>query len=263
MKAQSLISVVSTDLLRVVFFCLSRALPIYRTNAQRSGIARPENVECASAVLLLTTMLDSHLTRLMWFHPKGLTTAAALMKKVASYLATPVHEPLRRQLDEVVAVRDAVTHAHLWESTPQQDDTEEIVSNEWRITGLTATTSRLERTVDLGARAITTRELGLNVIPTNVGVCDVAKALVVVCRAMRELEHEYGNPAAWVGPVPSAEEIVAVFLDTHGDDNLEGWIAGLLRKLHEPHLSEIIDLFGLGTVQLNGRLEFTAISRVH
>jgi len=251
----------STGLLKVVFSCLATALPVYRRNAKRPPPAGPENVECAAALLLLTTMLDSHLTRLMCLAPReGLTTEAMLSQKVDTYLSGDNHAQLRSHLDEVVAARDAVTHAHLWDRATEHDADSRLLSDSWSISARTHRTSRLKRTVDLASGATTSRTLAMNVVPTNVDLYDVAKALIVVCRVMAELEHEHGNPAAWIGPFPSAEDLVPLFLPDRRDDELEAWISGLLGQLHEYHVEDIVRLFDLTIHRTSGKPEFFGIS---
>jgi hypothetical protein len=197
----------------------------------------------------------------MYFEPQWLNTDRALSKKLKTYLPDPTHERLLKQMDEVSVCRDAVTHALVWEEERKSDRKESIVSQTWRIASITAPRPKLKECVDLNQQPPTSRLLAMNVVPTNVDVVDVAKALIVVCRLMRELEQKYGNPKAWIGLFPSAEELVPIFIGTHTDDSLETWIAGLLRQLHSHHLQEVLDRLGVTRVTVNGDIEFSGLSR--
>lgn len=261
MRIEKLISIQSTGLWRVVFECLANALPIYRNNHLRPPVSRPENIECSAAIILLVVSLESHINRLMYFEPKGLHTGRFLNEKLKKYLPDQTHERLLEQMDEVTVCRDAVTHALVWEEERKSDAKESIVSQTWRIASITVPRPKLRKCVHLEQQPPTSRFLAMNVVPTNVDVVDVAKALIVGCRLMRELEQKYGNPQAWIGLFPSAEELVPTFIGTHTDDNLETWIAGLLRQLHSHHLQEVLDRLGVTRVTVNGDIEFSGLSR--
>lgn len=230
MRTDKLISIQSTALWRVVFSCLAKALPVYRNNPARSPVASPENIECSAAIILLVVSLESHVNRLMYFESKGLDTGRALSEKLQTYLPEATCQPLLEQTDEVIVCRNSVTHALVWEEERKSDATWSIVSQTWNLAQITEPKPGLKRCVDLDLNATTSRLLAMNVAPMNVNVLDVTKALVVVCRVMRELEEKYGNPKAWVGQFPAAEELVPTFIGQHTDDSLVTWIEGLLRQ---------------------------------
>src|SRR3972149_4219162 len=98
MRIDKFISIQSTALWRVVFECLARALPVYRKNPARPPVARPENIECSAAIILLVVSLDSHVNRLMYFEPQGLDTDCPLSKKLATYLPDQFHKRLLEQV---------------------------------------------------------------------------------------------------------------------------------------------------------------------
>lgn len=261
MRIEKLISIQSTGLWRVVFSCLASALPVYRKTPARPPVARPENIECSAAIILLVVSLESHINRLMYFEPQGLDTDRSLSEKLGTYLPDQTHKRLLGQMEEVTVCRDAVTHALVWEEERKSDAKESIVSQTWRIASITAPRQKLKKCVDFKQQPPTSRFLAMNVVPTNVHVVDVAKALIVVCRLMRELEQKYGNPQAWIGLFPSAEELVPTFIGRHTDDSLETWIAGLLRQLHPHHLQEVLDRLGVTRVTVNGNIVFSGLSR--
>jgi len=261
MRIEKLISIQSTGLWRVVFECLANALPIYRNNPSRPPLSRPENIECAAAIVLLVVSLESHVNRLMYFEPQQLDTDIPLSKKLTTYLPDQTHKRLLEQMDEVTVCRDAVTHALVWQEERKSDAKESIVSQTWRIASITKPRQKLRKCIDLEQQPPTSRLLAMNVVPINVDVVDVSKALVVVCRLMRELEQKYGNPKAWIGLFPSAEELVPTFIGRHTDDSLETWIAGLLRQLHSHHLQEVLDRLGVTCVTVSGDIEFSGMSR--
>jgi hypothetical protein len=255
------ISIQSTALWRPAFFSIAKALPVYQQNLGRAGVAGTENTDVASAIILLVVSLESHVNRLMYFVPNGLTTDVPLFNKVERYLPGEAQEPLRTHLDELLACRDAVTHALVWVEEHDYTDDWRLLDQRWQLADVTQLRARIQRCVDLAAGGLVTRQLAINVIPTNVNILDVVKALIVVCRVMRELEHDYGNPHAWVGPFPSAEELVQAFLGHERDDDLEGWIAGLLRQLDDRDREDILQRFGIGPVRYDGVLHFVRISR--
>jgi len=261
MPIDNLISIQSTGPWRMVFECLANALPIYKKNASRPPVSRPENIECSAAIILLIVSLESHIHRLMYFEPQQLDTGRPLSKKIKAYLPEPTHKCLLEQMDEVTVCRDAVTHALVWNEERKSDANGSIVSQTWKIAPITAPRPKLEKCVDLAQQPPTSRLLAMNVVPTNVDVVDVAKALIVVCRLMRELERKYDNPKAWIGLFPSAEHLVPTFVGRHTDDSLETWIAGLLRQLHPHHLQDVQGRLGVTRVRVNGDIEFSGLSR--
>jgi hypothetical protein len=175
--------------------------------------------------------------------------------------AEPEYQRLLAHLEEVTVCRDAVTHALVWEEERVYDDEWKLLGQSWSFAPITEPKEKVRRNINNGA--ITSKTLAMNVVPTNVDVVDVAKALIVVSRVMRELEHKFGNPKAWVGPFPSAENLVTKFLESHRNDDLEAWIAGLLRLLHSPHREDVLSRLGVITVMVDGTPIFTGISRNH
>lgn len=261
MRIEKLISIQSTGLWRVVFECLANALPIYRNNPSRPPVSGPENMECSAAIILLVVSLESHVNWLMYSEPQQLNTGLPLSKKVKTYLPDQTHKRLLEKMEEVTVCRDAVTHALVWEEERKSDAKELIVSQTWRIASITAPRPKLKKCVDLDQQPPTSRLLAMNVVPTNVDVVDVAKALIVVCRLIRELEKKYEKFGTWVGLFPSAEALVPIFIGKHTDDSLETWIAGLLRQLHSHHLQEVLDCLEVTCVTVNGDIEFSGLSR--
>jgi hypothetical protein len=261
MHVQKFISIQSTQLWRVVFECLANALPVYKNCPHRPPVAGPENIECSAAITLLVISLEAHVNRLMYFEPQNLNTSLSLNKKLKKYLPDQKHELLLDHMDEVAVCRDSVTHALVWEEERKSDANWSIVGQAWNLAAITAPRPKLKRCLDFNREQIRSRLLAINVVPTNVDVVDVSKALIVVCRIMRELEYKYGNSKAWVGPFPSAEHLVATFMRQRTDDSLEVWIAGLLRQLHPYHLQEVLDCLEVRSVTVDGEIEFNRLSR--
>jgi hypothetical protein len=256
-QQQKLITIQSLSLLKVVFACVANALPIYEQHVGRPPVAMPENID-SSAIVLLLVALESHMSRLMYFKSEGLTTEASVLAKLDRYLPGSAHAVLRDQAAEVTVCRDAVVHALLWEETRRFDHRWRLLHQSWTLAPVTALRNKVKQHVELGA--VVTKRLAINVVPTNVDVVDVAKALVVVCRVMRDLEQKWGNPAAWIGPFPSAEELVPLFLGSRRDDDLEAWIAGVLRRLHAVHRQDVVKRLDITELQVDGEPTFVGIS---
>lgn len=257
---EKLISIQSTALWKVVFHCLSRALPIYLRNPGRPPVASPENVECSAAVLLLVVSLESHTNRLMYFEPKELTTSDNLLLKLATFLGEPEYQVLLSDMAEVSVCRDAVTHALLWEEEREFDQKGDIQHQSWRLAGVTDLRSKTSQNLVDGGTI--TRRLALNAVPTHVDFVDCAKALVVVCRVMRALEQKYGNPKAWVGPLTIPPEFVKAFGVDKETNYMESVIEAVLSKLHAPHVEEIGRTLQITPVSVNGKLGFAGVSQV-
>lgn len=237
-RVDKLISIQSTSFFRVVFGCLARALPIYQNNPIRPPVAGPENIECSAASLVLIAALESHVNRLMYFDSKGLSTNDALLKKLRTYLPQRRNSALLNRLEEVTACRDAIVHAHVWEEHRERGQDWKLRRQSWEVAEVTQLRGKTRR--NMQKRAPITRRLGLNMVPTRVDYVDVIKALVVVLRVMRELERQYGNPKAWLGPFPHDPDLAEIFLGSQANDEWEDWVGGALRLLHSPHRDEVI-----------------------
>ena len=122
-RTRKLISIQSLSFFSVVFACLARAVPVYRKNPSRPPVADLENIESSAAIVLMVTALESHVNRLMYFEPQGLSTKDNLSKKLGAYLPQRKYKRLLRQTEEITACRDSIIHAHVWEETRKFDGT--------------------------------------------------------------------------------------------------------------------------------------------
>ena len=234
---QKTISIQSTSYLRVVFRCLSGALPIYLKNPNRPPVASLENIYCSSALLLLMAAMDSHLNRLMYFENKGLSTDDLLLRKLEVYLPQHKNKTLLKQLEELTACRDSIAHGLVWEEIRKLDSNYKIVGQSWRLAGITNLRSKIKR---LQMRHLPeSRRLHLNLVPTRVGFVDLAKSLIVILQTLREVEKKYGNPKGWLGSFPHDMQLARVFLKNQSEDDWEDWVGGVLRFLHPQHQAEI------------------------
>jgi hypothetical protein len=256
-RTHKLISVQSTSLFRVVFACLARALPVYRTNLNRPPVAHHENIESSAAIVLMVTALESHVNRLTYFEPYGLLTKDNLLKKLETYLPQSKYKKLRRQTEEVTACRDAIVHAHVWQETRKFDGNWNLVKQSWKVAQVTQFLGKTKR--NIMKRAPLSKLLRINLMPTRVSYPDTVKALVIILRIMRELEKRYGNPKAWVGPFPHEPALARVFLATPHQDHWEDWISGTLRRLHPSDLTDTAKRLKLRMKRYSNHLAFAGL----
>jgi hypothetical protein len=235
-RTDKLISIQSLSFFRVVFSCLARALPVYQKNVSRPPVAGHENIESSAAIVLMVTALESHVNRLMYFEPQGLSTKDNLLKKLETYLPQLKYKKVLRQTEEVTACRDAIIHAHVWEETRKSDENWNVVKQSWKVAEVTQLLGKTQR--NILKRTQLSRLLAVNLMPTKVSYPDAVKALVVILRIMRELEKKYGNPKAHVGPFPYEPALARVFLAIQHEDDWEDWISGTLRRLHPSDLTD-------------------------
>lgn len=256
-RTDKFISIQSLSFFRVVFSCLARALPIYQKNVSRPPVAGHENIECSAAIVLMVTALESHVNRLMYFEPQGLSTKDNLLKKLQTYLPHRKYKKLLRQTEEVTACRDAIIHAHVWEETRKSDENWNVVRQSWKIAEVTQLLGKTQR--NILKRTQLSRLLRVNLMPTKVSYPDAVKALVVILRIMRELEKKYGNPKAHVGPFPHEPALARVFLAIPHEDDWEDWISGTLRRLHPSDLTDTANRLKLRVRTYNSNLAFAGL----
>lgn len=256
-RTVDLISVQSDALWAVVSSSLEAAFPLYQEHPGRPPL--PLNIHASAAVVLLVVSLESHVNRLMHFKPAGLNTGKPLTAKIEKYLPGDPYAVLRTHLTEVTVCRDAVAHALLWESTLEQDDHGRTTAQTWRLDKITKTRQKAQENVNLSGQPPRTHVLDLNVVPTLVDFMDAVKALVVICRVMRALEHEHGNPAAWVGPIPADVQMQRTFPIEPATSDPEGWIEAILRRLHLAHRDDVVSRFGIVVATFNGELAFAGV----
>jgi hypothetical protein len=250
---QDVISVQSTGFWIVASNCLEHAYPIYRQNLQRPPIAGAENINASTAILVLIVSLESHLNRLMFFNPEGLTTDVPMLEKTRQYL--PDNPELQTHLAEVTVCRDAVTHALMWQEK-RVSESGRLVEHSTELAPITQLRNKVNEHVPNGT--IRTRLLDVNVVPTNVDFLDAVKTLIIVTRVMRALEAKYGNPHAWVGHVPAEIVLQHTFPLSAGQDQPEDWIAALLRSLHSAHARDVRARFNIES--LDGGDYFSGIT---
>ena len=256
-RTDKLISIQSMSFFRVVFACLAKALPVYRKNVTRPPVAGHENIESSAAIVLMVTALESHVNRLMYFEPQGLSTKDNLLKKLETYLPQRRYKSLLRQTEEVTTCRDAIIHAHVWEETRKFDGNWKLVKQSWKVAEVTQLLGKTKR--NIMKRTQLSRLLRVNLMPTKVSYADAVKALVVILRIMRELEKRYGNPKAHVGPFPYEPALARVFLSIPHEDNWEDWISGTLRQLHPSDLTDAANRLRLRMISHNNNLAFVGL----
>jgi hypothetical protein len=256
-RTDRFISIQSLSFFRVVFSCLARALPVYQKNVSRPPVAGHENIESSAAIVLMVTALESHVNRLMYFEPLGLSTKDNLLKKLETYLPQRKYKKLLRQTEEVTACRDAIIHAHVWEETRKSDENWKVVNQSWKVAEVTQLLGKTKR--NILKRTQLSRLLGVNLMPTKVSYPDAVKAFVVILRIMRELEKEYGNPKAHVGPFPCEPALARVFLAIPHEDDWEDWISGTLRRLYPSDLTDTANRLKLRVITYNNTLAFAGL----
>ncbi len=191
----------------------TKALRVYKLNADRRGppIAGTESCPAGIAILLLATGLDYHLARLKYLRDVAIQTPALphtpyfswkigdpLSLKLDNLLIRRGDKTFREQLIEITVVRDSIAHPKFYEIT------EELIGKDsefGRSTALLAKGSEhRSKTIQRKmAKSEYTKLLRLPLVPTWISYRDAVLALIVVTRMIHWLEHQYGNPYAWVG----------------------------------------------------------------
>ena len=208
-----------------------------------------ENEQCSAAIVLIVVTLDSFVNRIVYFSgaqklPKtNLPLVSKLMKGLLKH-----RKRLLNRVTDVVACRDSIVHAYIWEGIANTRGRQ----SHFRLSAVTEAQGKIQ-TVLKGTRS---RHIRLNLVPINVGVNDVVKALIVSLRLMRTL----GNrPGAIEGLIPP-EAAIALQKGGARGDRFEDWIGYLLRVLRPGHCQEIVKLFRLTPVRVNGDVIFYGIT---
>jgi hypothetical protein len=130
-----------------VFACLAKVLPVYRKNPIHPPLARRENGECSTAILLMMTALEAHVNRLMYFEPKGLSTGDNLLKKLETSLPQRKYNRLLREIVEITACRDAAAHAQVYEGNRKFDGNWNLTKRSWKAAQVTQLRGKTKRII--------------------------------------------------------------------------------------------------------------------
>lgn len=210
-QEQNYISNLSMDLMGHALQCIqSDAFPTYRQNIDKREppFAHGEFSPCAIAILLLTSGLDYHLSRLKYFRDVYEFTPPLppyfnwrmgdpLSVKIEKLLIKRTERCLRDQLIELTVMRDTVAHPKLYVIT-------QIMKEDYSFTEQVAKLSDGEKhwPKTLKRKMIRfekTKSLRLPLVPTWISYVDIVTCVLVITRFLHLIEKKYGNPAGWFG----------------------------------------------------------------
>ena len=147
-----------------------------------------ENGYSCAVVLLLVVAFESYITRVSYLQRQVLAGGIPKTKKtsVPDYLAQLRKSfSLRKSLTEVFVLRDVLAHNHLWTLTISNHQSKHLIL---RLAVKDAEFGDYKYSVSVNPRTRRTSVLGLNVVPTSVGLREVAKVFDILWRALQFLE---------------------------------------------------------------------------
>ncbi len=227
-QEQNYISNLSMDLMGHALQSIqSNAFPTYQKNIDKREppFAHGEFSPCAIAILLLTSGLDYHLSRLKYFRDVHEFTPPLppyfnwkmgdpLSTKIERLLVKRTEWRLRDQLIELTVMRDTVAHPKLYVIT-------QIMRADYSFTEQIAKLCDGEkhRSKTLKMRMIRfekTKSLRLPLVPTWISYVDIVTCVLVITRFLHLIEKKYGNPAGWFGDF-SVKNVPAGFFPGWGN----------------------------------------------
>lgn len=199
---EDIITVVGSSYYEPIADLVDRLLLRPRPTSTTVNVGVRENGYCCSIVLLLVVVLESYVARVSFLQrQKGAKGTPKLRRvSVPDYLASLRKSfTLQKSLTEVFVLRDALAHNHLWTQTVSHHKTRYLIL---RNAQLDPEFGDYKYTVSVNHRTRRTKARGLNIVPTKVGLIEVAKVFDVIWRVLSFLRRtRLLEPAAFGGNV--------------------------------------------------------------
>ena len=200
--AKDFITVVGSSYYEPIADLIDRLLARSRSGSTPVNIGHRENGYCCSIVLLLVVTLESYVTRVNFLQRQKGRKGKRKLKgaSVPDYLASLRKKfSLKKSLTEVFVLRDLLAHNHLWTQTVSQHKTHYLIL---RDAVLDPEFGDYKYSVSVNQKTRRTKVLGLNVVPTKVGLSEVVKVFGVIWRVLSFLQRsKLLEPAAFRGSV--------------------------------------------------------------
>lgn len=185
---KDIITIVGSSYYQPIADLIHRLLAHERRGATTVKLGPRENGYASAVVLLLVVAFESYITRVSYL--QGQRSKGGIPKKkrtsVPDYLAQLRKSfSLQKSLTEVFVLRDVLAHNHLWTLTVSDHSTKFLIL---RRAIKDAEFGDQKYAVFVNQRTRRTSILGLNVVPTSVGLREVAKVFNVLWRAFQFLE---------------------------------------------------------------------------
>ena len=186
--AEDIITVVGSSYYQPITDLIHRLLAHERLGATSVKRGYRENGYSSAIILLLVVSFESYIARVSYLQrqrPKG---GKPKMKKtsVPDYLAQLRKSfSLQKSLTEAFVLRDVLAHNHLWTLTVSHHERRHLIL---RRAVKDAEFGDYKYSVAVNPKTRRTSVLGLNVVPTSVGLREVAKVFDVLWRALQFLE---------------------------------------------------------------------------
>lgn len=248
----------SVNLIETAFLLLiQRSLRVYRRNinTKRPPVAMGENVNAASAIIMLVTGLGYHLCRLKYLrdvakYRKPLPYTPYfnwsidddLVIKLERLLIKRSERRLLRQLIELTVCRDNLVHPKFHTITESMDS-----DFSWRksTAGLPAGVKFRTKTIKHKMkRKDLTRRLKLPLVPTWIGYKDAVICILVIHRFLNLLDLRYGNPYGRLGGITAYQD-QTTDLFTGWDwqrrhpRELQDWVSAFFQSLSEHDQAQV------------------------
>ncbi len=185
---ENIITVVGSSYYQPIADLIQRLLAHERLGATTVKRGYRENGYSSAIILLLVVAFESYVTRVSYLQRQLSKDGNPKMKRtsVPDYL-TQLRKSftLQKSLTEVFVLRDVLAHNHLWTLTMSYHESKHLIL---RRAVKDTEFGDYKYDVSVNSKIRRTSVLGLNVVPTSVGLREVAKVFDVLWRAFRFLE---------------------------------------------------------------------------
>lgn len=185
---RDIITVVGSAYYEPIADLLHKLLPHVGRGATTVKRGYYENGYSAAVVVLLVVAFESHIARVNFLQRQMGAAGKPKRKRVPvpDYLQELRKSfRLQKSLTEVFVLRDVLVHNHLWTLTISPHQTKHLIL---RRAIRDVECGDYKYSVSVNAQTRRTSVLGLNVVPTSVGLRDVARVMDVLWRALQFLE---------------------------------------------------------------------------
>jgi hypothetical protein len=184
--SMGIVSVIGVNLLEPILVLVEKLESTHFVEPNEVKALPEENGYSCAIVTLNVLLLESAINRTKYVrHEISNADSVDYFAKVTS------DSELAKDIDEVVAIRDAVVHNHLWEADIYWSDNYEIKFSKPPKLLDGFGNGRQRRVID--SKTMLSRRLKLNLFPIKISRNDAYKSLRVVERALEALEAKNHN----------------------------------------------------------------------
>lgn len=183
--SENIITVAGSSYFQPISDLVERLLQRERRKVVAGRVGYPENGYALSIVLLLVVALESYVGRVSYLQREEPKVGKKKGTSVPDYIASLRKSfGMQKSLTEVFVLRDVIAHSHVWELTVSDHA---VHGQVLRAAALLPGYGDYKYKVVINPRTRRSSVLGLNLVPSAVGIREVHKVFTVVWRTLEFL----------------------------------------------------------------------------